>query len=205
MSDHKREIQVYDFLHKIDAHGNYQLNQQLNHNDKTKNLASFIHNNYNKMHAEELKSIVTKLMTPNEMKSKLLKFELEHYEEIPKSLTLLQFTKEARTILSRYQHKAGGFILEDDQWTVYTSNSDGHSVLQNEVLFENSLSKYDLLDTVSGETHSYLDLIMKRLNSLSSDIKITKDIRLEEEYGVAWILIKCTHTGMEMATPEITL
>ena len=131
MSNQKKEIQIYDFLHKIDSHSNYQLNRSLEPTNNTKNLADIIHNNYDNMQLEELKSLVIKLISPNEIKSKLLKFELEHYEEKPKDLTLQEFIKEATAILLRYQHKAGGFNLEDNQWTIYTSTTKSYSILQN--------------------------------------------------------------------------
>lgn len=198
----KKEIEVYNFLHKIDSHSNYGLNQHLTKTEKTQKMAEFLNITYDKLSVEEMRGSVVKLMTENEIKSKLLKFELEHFTQSPKDMSLAEFIKEATLLFKRYQSKAGGFSIEDDTWTLYNSESDSRSVLQNEVVFENSVSKYDMFNE---DTTSFIDLISNRLNSLSDQIKVTKDAVLKEEDGVLWIHIKCTHIGLEKETPLISL
>ncbi len=195
----KKEVAKFNIQSEKDLERNYLIGNKLNMtDDQKKSLANKIYCNLNNenhsLEIDEMKKIVLVCMHPNEIKSKLLHFELKYFEEEKKPMDLEEFKKQTISILQRYQSKAGGFRMEDIDWTLHTSNSDIYDMEENEILFENSINKCDYLD---AETNSFLRLLIKRLSSLTDDIMVELRFVESEEDNLYWILLWCTHKNGE--------
>lgn len=176
-----KEMKMYDFQHKVDKESNYYHSEPKNDED----LASYIfgfYKNLDTIDEKELATIVTKCLTPTQMKRILLEYELKNFKEDideVKDMTMDEFIKKAKFLLNRYQCKAGGFHIEDCEWKMYTSETSGeHYIKDGEVLFVNSIDNCDL---ENDETDSYLNLLVDRLDSLADNINV--ELRYNESGG----------------------
>jgi hypothetical protein len=166
--DQEMDMKLYNIKHKLEMNSKFE-NKISKDNNKT-NLAKYVYDNYDNMDEFEMKMIVLKCLDMNHIRSLLLNFELEHYEEKSfNSLSLEQFEEKALKILKRYHWKAGGFLLEDVEWMVHKSNSQKYDIKKNELLFENTVDVSDMNDDM---TIRYLNSLQKRLKSLSKNIEI---------------------------------
>lgn len=181
-----KEMKMYDFQHKVDKGSNYYRSEP----KKDRDLASYIFDNYKNLDIideRELATIVTKCLTPTQMKRILLEYELKNFREDMdevKEMTREEFIKKAKFLLNRYQCKAGGYYVEDCEWTMYTSETmpeetqGEHYVKDNEILFVNSIDKCDL---ENEEVDNYLNLLVDRLDSLADNIDV--ELRYSESEG----------------------
>jgi len=196
----QNEMKKYNALHTIDAISNYGL---YDHNIGIKNkssIATYINKNLDKMDYDEIKQLINKVLTFTAMKKILLTHELQFYKEIPKKMSLKKFINKTIDILNRYQHRAGGFYIEDSIWKIHTFKSEEYDVKEYEVMFENSIEALDLEDP---ETVIYLERIHDRLNSLSDDIKVNIRYSEANKNDIIWIFIWATHN--KNSTPQIAL
>lgn len=193
----------YNTLHEIDSHKNYGINSSVKklpiELEDTEKLAEYIHNNYNKMDDCEMARLASKLTTKDDIKSRLLSFELQFYQpKESKEMSLDSFLNEAKKVLHRYHQKAGGYYIEDSEWTVHRNDSDEYSVMPNEVVLENSVSSRFV--TRSAD---YLGLLIDRLNKIASNISVKLDFENSEEEELCWLLLRCVES--EDDQPEIGL
>src|SRR4029078_8419630 len=108
----------------------------------------------NKMDEIEQRKMVIKCLNMNNVKKILLNFELTHHKLIPKKMSLEEFLPICKLILERYQGKAGGFLIEDNDWVIHKPDSAEFEVKSNELLFVNTL---DLSDSGDNETEIFLN------------------------------------------------
>ena len=185
--DNEQAMQTYNALHKLEANGIYSYDKP--HSDGDPKLAKYIHTNYNTMDETEIKNIAIQCMDINDAKHILLDYELTHYKDTPKIMTLDEFSKTALTILNRFQGKAGGFLIEDLQWTLYTTTTKKYEIHSNEILFENTLNICDYDD---HETECFLNKIVRRLGSITSnitiDLRFHKDVKKKIVYVLIWAI-----------------
>jgi hypothetical protein len=125
-------------------------------------------------------------------RQKVLMLELENFRPINliKNMPINNFKNEAMGILFKYQHKAGGKLLENIDWVCYSHGNKMNNVMENELLLENSLSKCDEED---DDTFYYLELLVNRLNLISSNIDC--ELRYNDRNSVILIWIWCTDTN----------
>ncbi len=204
-----QKIKKFNDMHYMESKENYSLPDppleyelDINILQEREALAKKIHSNFDKLTNEELVEMANICRTENEHKRKLLCFELKYFREKPRSMTLEEFKENAIRILKRYQSKAGGFKIEDSEWLIYSvaDVDDNHLVMDNELLFENSICKCDEDDI---ETNRYLDMIIDRLNSLSNEIDV--DLHFNYLDSLVWIRIWATHKKMGKKKPKISL
>nr|QBK88486.1 MAG: hypothetical protein LCMiAC01_01630 [Mimivirus LCMiAC01] len=201
----KKQMEEYANRHKLEAQENYGYEDDFMVNIAEKRtLAETIHNKYDGMSMDEMRNTVASCMSDKHVKRTLLNFELKYSIITPvfKKLSIEQFTKEALQILKKYQCKAGGYYIEDRDWTVHTQTSDEYEVKNYQIVLENSADKRNCQD---NETINYLKNIVRLLNGLSNDIKVEYEIDEPEKGNIVWILIWCTHKGMKKNEPEISL
>lgn len=185
MDEHleKLEMKKYNFLYAMELERDYGLKDN---NYVNKELANYIHQNYTSMDNVELKYVALKCLRENDLRYIVLNYELKHFRYVPQILTLDQFQECAMKIFHKYQHKAGGFLLEDIDWVVHKFNSTEYEVKWNERLFVNTMDK---LDENDNETNEYLDLIIEMLQSMVSNIKIELREKSEKKDKISHILI----------------
>jgi len=167
--DSEQEMKKYNLMHLLEKQRNYKNEEPNKSQDEKQQLAQYIHKNYNNMDEIEMKTIALKCLDINEIKKTLLFFELQNYICTPKQMSLSEFKNETMIIFNKYQSKAGGFLLEDNEWLIHDNTSSRHEVKENELLFENTINAHDMDD---GETNTYLKYLIKRLNSLSKNIDV---------------------------------
>jgi len=194
MSDIEKEMKQYHHLHQIEQCKNYNNKVHTMKEDNKTELADYIHTNYNTMDEIEMKTIALKCLDQNSIRKILLSFELENYQEQPvENMSLTDFTIKARKILQRYQCRAGGFNIEDTEWIVHQAGSIDHEVMDNEILFVNTIA---VCDEEDDELEEYLNNIIKRLNSIATNI--TVEIREDRGKRNNHLLIWATDTTQEV-------
>ena len=173
-----KDLLQYHVLHQLEVCKNYELT---NGNDKDESnneeLVTYIHNNFDRMDEVEMGKLLLKCLGVNDIKKNLLAFEFKHYKRktVP-TMTLDHFEKIAFEIINRYQWKAGGYYIEDQEWTVHRPGSSEYDVKKNELLFENTIDKFDL---DSEELDEFLSTLKEHLNSVAENI--TTDVRYKNE------------------------
>lgn len=150
----------------------------------------YIHKNLDMMNEQELLMIISKCISKNRLKQMLLQYELKNWIPPKKKMTLNEFAKMAHKILYRYQSRAGGFMIEDREWTLHKHGSNKYNLKKNEILFENTLSDDYRTDK---ETREYLFDIISLLNKLSDNITVSLHNMVSERDTIQWLMIKCTY------------
>lgn len=187
----KLRMNNYANLHKLDNLKNiiYDFkiksgNNMLNRGD----IASYIHKNINKMDDIERKHLLLKLLDNERINSDLLKYELKYLNLGKKITSMNKFVKFVDKMLKRY-HTAGGYHLEDTEWSVHHSTSTKYPLKINEVLFENSIKrvhKYDFHTRVFLNDLRHFFRIHMGKNLMIS----YKFINYTDE--ICWIIFKIT-------------
>jgi len=179
-----KELTLYKHLHEINKHGNYS-NRTVTVSAKNTELAQRLNNSYDKMDSDEMRALVVKTMTDNEVRSRLLKFEFEHlaFTKPTSRLTISAFKTQVQKMFTKYQGKAGGFLIEDVVWEVTNGDSD------NEFYFNNSVCAANL---ESMDTQTFLCIMVERIKRLSTGVLVDISFVQDKEEKLAWILIKCT-------------
>jgi hypothetical protein len=191
MSDIKQietEMKRYNTEHKLETLKNYNLFLSKDNIDKRLELAKYIHDNYNTMDDIEMQTMLTKCLDIHKIKSLLLQYELENYEEeeLKKYMSLDEFKKKALYIFTRYQCKAGGFLMEDSEWIIHDKTTTNYDVKENELLFENTIN---IIDVNNNEIDTYLFYIIKRLTSLSEniDVELRQQVKNKTVHLLIWV------------------
>ena len=186
----ENEMKKYILMHSLEAYKDYSdVSSDMSSEERKEkeNLAKYIYNNYDKMDEIEMKCIAMKCLELNQIKRILLSHELENYKEKGKTMSLDEFHKQVLKYLHRYQHKAGGFLMEDTEWKVTRfSDENNYDLLENEILFSNTLDKSDVNDE---ETYEYIRSLVRRLNMLAKNIEVTMTRLFREGDKVAYILL----------------
>lgn len=183
---------------------------------RKEDLANYIQNNYDTMDTIELYKTALKCLSEHDIRRILLNHELIYYKETNnKKMTLDEFGKKAMIILNRYQSKAGGFLLEDNNWRLYkhedTDNTNTntntyrrHEVMKNEIVFENT---FDITDFDDLETEVFLKRIVNRLQMIGSNIDVELRFITDEKDKIIYTLIWATDKDYndEQGEPEIGL
>ena len=76
-----KEITTYNFLHEVEEKGNCKIDYQKNNSDKKTELSKYINKNYDNMRDEDIKKIVLKCMSMNDMRRTILRYELINYKD----------------------------------------------------------------------------------------------------------------------------
>lgn len=150
-------------------------------------LCCAVNENFDKMSDEELKYVVTKCMNIDEMKKIILGYELRNIKIIPENMTLGQFGLCANNYLRRYQFKAGGFTLGDN-WKMHDKKSKKYKLHDNELVFENTVHENYIH---VQETYDFLANIIKLLNSITKNIKVTMHTKFYERDRTHLLILKC--------------
>jgi hypothetical protein len=173
-------------------------------NNKT-DLAEYLNKNMGTMTNEELKLFLLKCTNTHSIKKRLLKYEL--FNLIPEkknNISLYDFSYVVFKYLKRYQSKAGGFQIEDKEWTLYTNdicdinihdkynniiyNQNKYPLLENEIIFENTILENSIND---NETTCFLIKLTHLLNKIDDTIKVSYKIINSNSDKIYWIILKC--------------
>lgn len=171
---------------KYDSIQNY-FNKIWKEDINSDDMAKKIFNQIDNINDDGIYDICKQCFNINQLKSKLLLFELEHYKETSVTCDLNKFKDKALSILKRYQYKAGGELIEDIDWVIHLDTSDQFNVLKNEILFVNTLPIYDYKDDVLY----YMELIKNRLDDISSNIDVKLKFKKDNSNKIYWIILKC--------------
>jgi hypothetical protein len=181
------EMRKYELLHKLEKYTNYRNSINNKSKNDKRDLANHIFKNYDTMDETEMRIMATKCLDANDFKKTLLLFELKHYKSnVKESITLNDFKIVAFNVFRRYQCKAGGFCIEDNEWTVYDSKTTKYDVNENEIVFENTINLVDVYDTESDE---FLIYLVKRLGSIAKNIKVSLRQKHHKKSKVMTLLI----------------
>lgn len=178
----------YMHMHNLESECKYNI---CSHNNA---YASFIHENYNKMDVDEMRILVSKILSDKQVKQILLDYELTNYTPIKKhNISLESFINEFNNVVNKFQWKSGGFNLEDRKWYIYKYGDEEHTLeglKENQILFENSI---DVSDSHDVETQNYLNKLMGYLKNISDNIKIDFKVNNKLSKSVLFLQIIVTH------------
>lgn len=198
-----KEMKKYQVLHTIEKCSNYSNNVSKYDIEKSKELAEYISVNYDTMDEYEMRRIASKCMDINAVKKNILAFELKNYVPVNEiTLSLDQYKGEAFKVFHRYQCKAGGFNLEDNEWILYDKSTPKYDVKQNELLFENTIS---FVDEYDDDIEEFLYYLIKRLSSIAKNISADLRYRQNDNSKVLSILIWITDNNMQVDECEVGL
>jgi len=145
-----------------------------------------------KLNLKDKNKLLQNILDEKHIDRLLLEHELStrKIQKNNRKLDLETFKKEAIEIFNRYQGKAGGFLIEDLEWTIYEKNDivsclDDCDVKENELLFLNTIKGVDF-DNLENEL--YLDKIVQLLKNLCSNIKVQFRFR-EGKKDIFYLLI----------------
>lgn len=170
------------------SNSEFDNSSEMDKNFNVSDMAQHINKNLYKMDYEEKKYLFQMCLSTYNIHNELLKFEFNNLNPNHKTITLNNFCTNVKKLLIRYQHKVGGFLLEDMTWTLYDHNDGKYNLTQNEVVFENTMPAFhipkrgeSLKDDIFllknyceiEETMIYLNKLTKLLNNLSNNIKIS--------------------------------
>lgn len=161
-----QSIREYNVLNEMKHLSNYSSYDTI----ANSNLAEFINKSYDTMSDTDLLLSLSKCMPTQFTKSLLLKYELENYT--PNKLDYMSLSKVKPIISSmlyKYTWKAGGFSIEDNEWSCYDYNTTEHTVKEYELIFTNTIHSSECY---TNETCEFLYLIVNRLNNLATNIRV---------------------------------
>jgi hypothetical protein len=202
-----KELEEYNLRYAQDIENNYGIEKEDDDTMLEKNiaLATLINTQYDKAIKTDinmLRNLAITCMSDKRVKHILLAHELNYLKVEPKQMNLTDFGRCAKSILDRYQCKAGGFLIEDMEWTLHTYKSKEHNIKKHELVFENSVDK---LDIDVDDTQIYLDQIERRLNKISTNISVTIHYKTSKSDKLVWILIWCVDKQLKKINPKIKL
>lgn len=152
--------------------------------------------NLDNITCEDRKKLLLDCLSDNEIKMHLLKYELVNktFDEISNELSLSEFEVKAINLIEKFHWKAGGWKIEDSEFIIHKSDSKVYDVLQNEILFENTIDRSDLNDE---ENEFYLNHLIRHLNSLCNNINVEWNFKGTKN-KTARLLIWCTDANMSV-------
>ena len=173
-------------------------------------IALHINKNLYKMDHEEKKYLLHMCSSTYNIHNELLKIEFNYLNPKQEIMTLKNFCSHANKMLTRYQHKVGGFLLEDIVWTLYTYNDGKYNLTPNEIVFENTMPAFHVPKRSESlkndiyllknyceieETIIYLNKLTKLLNKLSVNIKIS--LKLIDSYrdDIIVVVLHCKNNS----------
>jgi hypothetical protein len=151
------EYKLYNILSDIDKNGDYSKSNMKTPDPEDIN---YLHDNYHNMDINDKYMMLRKLVPETQINAILLRIEMANYEPTKKVTNLEDFMKLTNKILTRYQHKAGGFRFEDDLWLIGNRGFD--------IILSNSLSEVNY----DRETTEYMEMLTRILNKLSDNINV---------------------------------
>lgn len=141
-------------------------------------MAEFIHKNFNLMDESELKNVVTKCMTYDDVCHVLLKFEFENYNPERKNMGVVEFKKLIRESINKFQGIVGGTHLRCRKWNELITDKDIQ--LWNSIF--SSYYEYDetiyLWNTVyaplyeNEETEYFLKTLKNYVNRFAENLQV---------------------------------
>lgn len=163
---------------------NYDKNKYIKNDE---NIAKLINAELYKMEYCEKVCILKKILTDEKINRELLKYELKNYIPEKKVKNYKQLIITIREILNRYHKKAGGNLLEDDEWVLHQKGSNKYDLRTNEAIFENSIhdSNRDC-----PKTRNFIYEIVKILEKMSDKHKIKFKYLPDPSERIYWVIIK---------------
>lgn len=194
------KIHRYNILSNINAHGNYMIRDK-----GDPELAKFINSiNLNSVDTEEIKLHALRCLDDKELKKILLTYEFNNIEIKPKKhISLDNFLLNVMKIINRYQHKAGGFYFEDDEWIPHRSNSEEYVIQDNAIMIENSIS---IVDIDCFDTQNFIDRLEYLFENQADNIEV--DVKYVDfvEDKIVWVQFWFTDTDQYIdIIPDIEL
>ena len=193
-NDKIKDMKMYNIQHKLNKIDN-------TFNKKKEYIVDDTINNINRMDKKDMDKLLNKCLSYNQTRTLLLKYEMKNRKSIKNFDTLDNVIKYISNLLHRYHHRAGGFLLEDDTWTVHKSLSKKYNINSNQVYFENSVPKEYVHD---NDTIEYIRDIYNMLNNINENLKVKYELKNSRHDNIIWVIFKCTYKQLN-DTKKISL
>jgi hypothetical protein len=179
----------YNRSHIEDSENNYLSDDEITINLSNKEIADNLYNNYENMTIKEKQETLLKCINPSGVGRELLKFELKHYKPEPTNMNKEEFINKVKELLNRYQHKACGFYIEDDEWDIYEDDFKDKELDNNELYFENSI---DRDNAKNNDTLKFIVRTKRILNNIATNVKVRYELEESRKDDITWIYIIAT-------------
>jgi hypothetical protein len=190
---------IKDNSENLSPYVNINMEKYKNIDNNIITTANIIHNRYPTMDLTETRDLFMKCITPEQIKSHLLMYDLKYAQVIPTHMVMDEFITQARQELQKYQWKACGFYIEDKHWlvtrefTTYDSTVDSEGDIDDHqeeeddhvIYIANTVPNGYSLDT---DTNIFIELMTNRLNALASNIHVKSKKRATK--NLTWIILK---------------
>lgn len=189
-----------NFIDKISKYNNLHIIETANFQENlNNNFYDHIFENFDKMDEIELRKIVHKFLSYRDIKKIILESEFFNHrlsDNSSKIIDLNEFEKISLKIFNRYKLLFSEFFIEDSEWTLYKESTSKYTLQSNEILFENTI---DLIDIDNEETLNFLDMLIFKFNSISSNIKTKYHIKKDKHAKIAYILVWIIDKNIEVS------
>ena len=190
------EMKLYNEMHHTASLQNYMTDENVgptfcdkndvNRAELAKNICS---KNLRNIEYNEKNMLLSKCISDKKMDIELLKFELK-YLPVNKvdHMEINNFKSVAKTLLKKYQWKAGGYHIEDIDWIVHKKGSK-YSLSENQLVLENTI---DTMDCHSEEFINFMKKIHNILDNTAKNIDVRIKYETSKTDSLTWIIIKCS-------------
>lgn len=176
----------------------YKLDQGVT-KQSSKDMGSYIYENYYKMDESEKKIICNKIISIYDLNKILLKYEIDNLVFDEKISDTHELIITIDKLLKKYHYKAGGFLFEDNIWRLYdvVSGQKKYDLKPNEYIFDNSIKAIDVEDS---ECYTFVNSLVSLFSRLTDNHKFRYKY-IEDNYeNIYWIIIKIVHIDNDTST-----
>jgi len=132
------------------------------------------------------KDRIFSLLSEEYIKKIISEFEFYNITIDKEDMTFEEFVNKCVELLNRYTYTAGGFRLEDNEWTIFRKGAEKYDLHENEIIFENSvLTIYE----DDYETTKFLNRLIELINNICDKYIISCAMVKCERSGISWILL----------------
>jgi len=153
---------------------------------KNNDLINCIHNGFSTISNKNKKKIIKNILTDEYINELILKYEFFNYtpneaeQNIESLKNILNDELKKYTFLSK---------MESNDWLIHDLTSSKYELVENEILFENSIQSVDIHDI---ETLDFLKQLKFRMEKIATNFNIKYKFIDAKRLLVNWVVIICS-------------
>lgn len=125
-----------------------------------------------KLSLNEKKKMMLNIITEKQVDKFLLRYEYKNIKlDKLENVNINEFTKYVLSFIKRYQWKAYGFYIEDNDWIIDKTN-------KNKIKLVNTIFDNDVYD---NDTDYFLESLVDKLDDITDDFEVSYNIFEDDE------------------------
>jgi hypothetical protein len=126
---------------------------------------------------------LTKIISDDKAMNEILAYELEYYVSQDKVNTFDEFVAIAQSALAKFQCKAGGHTIEDNEWILLRESNHRFKLKPNQTVLYNSVTK------MTSQVSCFMNNVTRYIQSFT-DVYNIKWKRIEDkQHYLYWIVL----------------